>query len=75
MCLIITIIMLGFSIQNLMAHNWLTGVVQLIIAIGFILLLLNNIRKTNAMRKGITCEKGCYLTDWITKIFKKKREN
>ena len=35
MCLIVTIIMLVLSIQNLMQHQWLTGIVQLIIALGF----------------------------------------
>ncbi len=70
MCLIITIIMLGFSIQNLLIANWLTGVVQLIIAIGFILLLINNIRKTKAMRDG-TCYDGCEVTNWVKKLFKR----
>ena len=71
MCLIITIIMLGFSIQNLLMGNWLTGVVQLIIALGFVLLLVNNIRQTRAMKNG-TCDSGCRVTNWIGNLFKKK---
>jgi hypothetical protein len=63
--------MLGFSIQNLIAHNWLTGMVQLVIALGFILLLINNIRKTKAMKNG-TCYNGCKITNWVKDIFKKK---
>jgi len=72
-CLIITIILLGFSIQNLIAQNWLTGVTQLIIALGFLLLLINNIRQTRAM-KNATCYKGCSVTNWFTDLFKKKQK-
>ncbi len=71
MCLIITIVMIGLSIQNLVAQNWLTGSVQLIIALGFLLMLVNNIRKTKAMRSG-TCYDGCKVTNWIENLFKKK---
>ena len=71
MCLIVTIIMLGFSIQNLLIHNWLTGVVQLIIALGFILLLINNIRHTKAIKNG-TCYSGCRVTNWFGNILKKR---
>jgi len=64
--------MLGFSIQNLLIENWLTGIVQLIIALGFVLLLVNNIRKTRAMRNGKTCDKDCAVTNWIGNLFKKR---
>jgi len=74
MCLIVTIILLGLSIQNLMIENYLTGIVQLIIALGFVLLLVNNIRHTRAMKNGTTCDKGCSVTNWIGNLFK-KREN
>ena len=70
-CLIITIIMLGLSIQNLLIENWLTGIVQLIIALGFVLLLVNNIRQTRAIKNG-TCDSGCRATNWIGNLFKKK---
>ena len=73
MCLIVTIIMLVLSIQNLMQHQWLIGIMQLIIALGFLLLLMRNIRKARCDKNG-GCENGCLLTDWITKLFK-KREN
>ncbi len=73
MCLIITIIMLVLSIQNLIEQQWLTGIVQLIIALGFLVLLLRNIRKARCDKNG-GCADGCLLTDWITKLFK-KREN
>ena len=73
MCLIVTIIMLVLSIQNLMQHQWVTGIVQLIIALGFLLLLIRNTRKARCDKNG-GCENGCLITDWITKLFK-KREN
>ena len=73
MCLIITIIMLVLSIQNLMQHQWLIGIMQLIIALGFLLLLMRNIRKARCDKNG-GCDNGCLITDWIAKLFK-KREN
>jgi len=73
MCLIITIIMLVLSIQNLIQHQWLIGIVQLIIALGFLVLLIRNIRKARC-DKNSGCENGCLITNWITKLFK-KREN
>ncbi len=73
MCLIITIIMLVLSIQNLMQHQWLIGIMQLIIALGFLLLLMRNIRKARCDKNG-GCDNGCLITNWITKLFK-KREN
>jgi len=73
MCLIVTIIMLVLSIQNLLQYQWLTGIVQLIIALGFLVLLIRNIRIARCNKNG-GCENGCLMTDWITKLFK-KREN
>ena len=73
MCLIVTIIMLVLSIQNLIQHQWLTGMVQLIIALGFLLLLIRNIRKARCDKNG-GCEDGCLITDWFSKLFKKKEK-
>jgi len=73
MCLIITIIMLGLAISNLMIENWLTGIVQLIISLGFLLLLINNIRRTKAEKSG-QCYNGCQMTNWLGDIFKKKEK-
>jgi hypothetical protein len=73
MCLIITIIMLGLALSNLMAHNWLTGVVQTVIALGFMLLLINNIRQTRAEKSG-QCYNGCQVTNWMGNLFKKKKK-
>jgi uncharacterized membrane protein (DUF2068 family) len=67
MCLIVTIIMLVLSIQNLMQHQWLTGMVQLLIALGFLVLLLRNIQKTRCDRNG-GCDNGCMITDWVAKL-------
>lgn len=71
MCLIVTIIMLVLSIQNLMQHQWLTGIVQLLIALGFLVLLLRNIQKARCDRNG-GCDNGCMITGWVSKLFKKK---
>jgi len=65
--------MLGFAIQNLLAENWLTGAVQLIIALGFLLLLINNIQKTRCERNG-TCYNGCSVTNWFRNLLKKKEK-
>ncbi|HIC79120.1 MAG TPA: hypothetical protein EYP02_08030 [Sulfurovum sp.] len=73
MCLIITLVMLVLSIQNLMIENWLTGSVQLIIALAFLLLLVNNIQRTRCERNG-TCYNGCSVTNWITNLFKRKEK-
>ena len=72
MCLIITIIMLGLGVSNFMAHNYATGVVQILIALGFVLLLINNIRRTKAERAG-ECYNGCQVTNWIGNLFKKRK--
>ncbi len=72
MCAIITIIMLGLSIQNLIAHNWLTGATQLIIALGFLLLLINNIYRVKTEKSG--CDyKGCRVSNWFIALFKKEK--
>ena len=71
MCLIITIVMFGFAIQNLLTDNYLVGAIQLIISIGFLLLLINNIRRTRCERNG-TCYNGCSVTNWIKSLFKKR---
>ncbi len=73
MCLIITIIMLGLGVSNLMAHNWLTAGIQIIIALGFVLLLINNIRQTKAQRAG-QCYNGCQVTNWLGALLKKKEK-
>jgi hypothetical protein len=70
MCAIIMIISFGFAVQNLIAQNWLTGAVQLIIAIAFLLLLLNNIQQVKARRDG-TCYNGCRVTNWVKGLFKR----
>jgi len=71
MCVIITVIMLGFAIQNLMVENWVVGGTQLLIALGFVLLLINNICRTRAERAG-ECYTGCSITNWISNLVKKK---
>ena len=71
MCFVIAIVTLILAIQNLLAQNWLTGAVQLAISIGFLLLLINNIRRRRCERDGTSCN-GCLVTNWIGSIFKRK---
>ncbi|MDM5271130.1 hypothetical protein PGH07_02985 [Sulfurovum sp. zt1-1] len=73
MCLIITVIMLVLAVQNLMLSHWLIGGVQLLIALGFLLLLIRNIRITHCERNG-SCDNFCMLPNRLTKLFKKKEE-
>ena len=73
MCLIITLIMLALAVQNLLSHQWLAGGIQLLIALGFMLLLIRNIRLTRCERDQ-NCESFCMLPDWVTKLFKKKEK-
>jgi len=69
-CLIIIFIMLALGISNIQEHNWLLAGVQLSIALGFMILLINNIKK-------VKCEKhnkyddNCSLISWISKKFNK----
>jgi hypothetical protein len=72
MCLIITIIMLGLGVSNLMDKNWGSGTIQIVIALGFVLLLINNIRRTKAERAG-QCYNGCQITNWLGNLFKNKK--
>ena len=73
MCLIITIIMLVLSIQNLIEQQWLTGIVQLIIALGFFALLMRNIITVRNEKQGCSTT-GCSITDWFSNLFKKKED-
>lgn len=73
MCLIITIVMLTLAIQSLLSHQWLAGSVQLIIAIGFMILLIRNIGITRCERNS-SCDNYCILPKWLTKLFRKKEK-
>lgn len=73
MCLIITLVMLALAIQNLLSQEWLAGGIQLLIALGFILLLLRNIRLTQCERDS-NCDNFCILPEWLTKLFRKKEK-
>ena len=73
MCLIVTVIMLFLAIQNLISAHWLIGSVQLLIALGFLVLLVRNIRITHCERKG-NCDNFCMLPEWLTKLFKTKEK-
>ena len=73
MCLIVTIVMFGLAIQSYMQHQWMAGSVQLIIALGFMLLLIRNIIAVRNQKQGCDTS-GCAMTDWFTNLFKKKED-
>ncbi|MBN2722109.1 MAG: hypothetical protein JXQ77_04765 [Campylobacterales bacterium] len=70
MCLIITFIILALGISNIQEHNWLLGGVELSIGFGFLILLINNIKKARCEKHG-KCNDNCSLTSWISKQFNK----
>ncbi len=72
MCLIVTIVMLVLAIQSFFQHQWMAGTVQLIIALGFLTLLVRNIIAVRNQKQG--CSTGCSMTDWFTNLFKKKEK-
>ena len=72
MCLIITLIMLVLSIQNLAEGYYNIGILQLIIALGFAFMLWRNIKMTRCERSG-NCS-GCTLPGWLTKWFRKEEK-
>ncbi|WP_309498928.1 hypothetical protein [Sulfurovum sp.] len=71
MCLIVALVMFGLCIQSFIQHQYMAGAVQLIIALGFTLLLVRNII---AVRNGkqVCSTNGCKMTDWFIHLFKKK---
>ena len=72
MCLIVTLIMLVFAIQNLINQQWSIGILQLVIALGFAFMLWRNIQQVRCSRNG-DCS-SCSLPVWITKYFTKKND-
>jgi hypothetical protein len=73
MCLIVTLVMLGLAIQSFIQHQWMAGVIQLTIALGFMLLLIRNILLVREQKHGCTST-GCGTTDWFTNLFKKREK-
>ena len=70
MCLIITLVMFGVAIQSFLQHQWMAGALQLIIALGFMLLLIRNILTVRNQKRGCTST-GCGSVHWIMSVFKK----
>ena len=73
MCFIVTIVMLGLAIQSFIQHQWMAGATQLIIALGFLALLIRNIIAVRNQKEECNTA-GCSGTDWITNLFKKKED-
>ncbi|WP_294951077.1 hypothetical protein [Sulfurovum sp.] len=72
MCLIVTLIMLVLSIQNLMEGYYNIGILQLVVSLAFAFMLWRNIQKVRCDRNG-NCN-SCMLPDWLTKWFSKKED-
>ncbi|MEA1954452.1 MAG: hypothetical protein U9O24_08685 [Campylobacterota bacterium] len=78
MCLIVTIVMFGFAIQSFMQGQYSNGAIQLIIALGFLTLLVRNIYVANEHKK-LTQQEGCSTSscatpNWLNKLFKRKEK-
>lgn len=73
MCLIVTLVMFTVAIQSFIQHQWMAGAVQLIIALGFLLLLVRNILAVRNQKQECNTT-GCGITDWFTNIFKKREK-
>lgn len=71
MCLIVTLVMLGVAIQSFIQQQWIAGALQLIIALGFMILLIRNILAVKNQKQGCTSA-ACSGTGWFTDLFKKK---
>ena len=73
MCLIVILVMLGLAIQSFIQHQWTAGVIQLTIALGFMLLLIRNILAVREQKHGCSTT-GCSITNWFSNLFKKRGE-
>ena len=72
MCLIVTIVMFVFAIQNLMQGYVMMGALQLLLAFVFLFLLWRNIQIARCDRNA-NCN-SCTLPEWLTSLFKKKEK-
>ena len=70
MCLIITLLFLTLAIQALIAKDFTSGSLYLVIALAFGFMLWRNIKITYCERNG-GCESGCGLPSWLTRWFKR----
>lgn len=68
MCLIVTIVMFIFAVQNLIQGYIMMGLLQLVLAFVFLFLLWRNIQMARCDRSG-NCN-SCTLPEWVTKWFK-----
>jgi hypothetical protein len=65
--------MFVLAIQSFIQHQWLAGATQLIIALGFLALLIRNIMAVKNQKQGCDTEL-CTGTNWINNLFKKKEK-
>ncbi|MEA2048870.1 MAG: hypothetical protein U9O64_10555 [Campylobacterota bacterium] len=71
MCLIVTFVMLTLAIQSFIQQQWMAGTVQLIISLGFAMLLIRNIIAVRNQKHGCSTT-GCSMTEWFRTLFKTK---
>lgn len=71
MCLIVTLVMLTLAIQSFIAQQWMAGSVQLIITLGFAILLIRNIMAIRNQKHGCSTS-NCSMTEWFKTLFKTK---
>lgn len=73
MCLIVTLVLFVLAIQSFMQQQWVAGTFQLMIALGFFVLLLRNIIAVRNQQQGCHTT-GCGMTDWFSRLFKKEEK-
>jgi len=73
MCFIVTLVMLALAIQSFLQQQYKAGTLQLIIALGFMALLIRNILSVRNQKEGCNTS-GCGMFDWFTELFKKKEK-
>ncbi len=71
MCLIVTLVMFILAIQSFMQHQWIAGILQIIISFGFLALLIRNILAVKNQKEGCNTT-DCSSTEWFVNLFKKK---
>ena len=71
MCFVVACVMFALSIQNFLQHQYMTGGLQLMIALGFTTLLVRNVLAVKNQKKDCTAT-GCDSMNWFTKLSPKK---
>ncbi len=73
MCLIVTFVMFTLAIQSFLQAQYKAGAIQLIIALGFLALLIRNIVAVRNHKQSCSTS-TCAGTNWFNNLFKKKEK-